>query len=131
MELGSRLGAAGAPHMSWDKRQVLGLLRLEIENIRRRGTGAYFRDSVVCLNAGKSIPTDPCTNCVLLNLVPPEARHQPLPCSYIPLDDAGQTLQILARNASREQCQKAILAWMERTADRLEKELAEERIQAS
>ena len=39
----------GSKAMPRDKREVIGLLRLEIENIRRRGFGALFRESILCL----------------------------------------------------------------------------------
>ena len=112
---------------SWDKREVIGLLRLEIENIRRRGFGACFRDSVLCLNAGRSLPEEKCEGCVLLELVPPESRRLPRPCFHIPLDSSGQTLTTLSRTASREKCEQSVLAWVERTLEWLEAEVAAER----
>ncbi|MFQ5664308.1 MAG: hypothetical protein ACE5HL_10800 [Terriglobia bacterium] len=112
--------------MPWDKRQVIGLLRLEIENIRRRGFGT-FRDTVLCLNAGKSTPAEPCGRCVLLEFVPPQSREQATPCFHIPLDAAGRTVESLTHQADRCAREQAILAWMEQTVGRLEKELAAER----
>lgn len=116
--------------MPWDKREVIGLLRLEIENIRRRGFGVLFRESVLCLNRGESFPTEPCRHCVLAEFVPPERRHGSVPCFDIPLDDAGRTWETLRRRAGREECEQAVLAWLERTLARLEKELAAERAKA-
>ena len=117
----------GCKAMPWDKREVIGLLRLEIENIRRRGYGALFRESILCLNRGKSFPLEPCSHCVLAEFLPPERRQGPIPCFDIPLDNAGRTLETLSHQASRQECEQAILAWMERTLVQLEKELAAER----
>lgn len=115
--------------MAWDKREVIGLLRLEIENIRRRGFGARFRDSVLCLNAGLA-DTESCEQCILMDFVPPEQRKQPQPCFHIPLDAEGRTLEVLSRQAGRREREQAVLAWLERTLERMQKELAAQRAAA-
>ncbi len=121
---GQREGSNAMPRDRWE---VIGSLRLEIEDIRRRGFGALFRESILCLNRGKSFPAEPCRHCVLAEFLPPERRQGPIPCFDIPLDNAGRTLEMLSRQASRQECEQAILAWMERTLAQLEKQLAAER----
>lgn len=112
--------------MAWDKREVLGLLRMEMENIRRRGFGLYFRDSVLCINAGK-VESDSCDQCLLHQFVPPDFKDAEVPCSHIPLNAAGDTLDSLRRKGTRKELEAAVLAWMEAAAARLEKEVEQER----
>lgn len=113
--------------MTWDKREIIGLLRLEIENIRRRGLGATFRDSVLCINAGKSHRADSCDQCLLLEFVPPEAREQGVPCHHIPLSEAGDTIASLIEGSRPREIESAVLAWMESALAQLQKELDQER----
>lgn len=116
--------------MTWDKREIIGLLRLEIENIHRRGFGAYFRDSVLCLNAGLTSPHEKCHQCILLDFAPAEYRQDQQPCLHIPLDDGGNTVKSLMAQGRRRECEQLILAWMERTLTRLESQLAADRAAA-
>lgn len=116
--------------MAWDKREVLGLLRMEIENVRRRGFGLYFRDSVLCINAGKSSELDDaCEQCLLQQFVPAQYKGDKLPCSHIPLNEAGDTLDSLRQKGTRKERDAAVLAWMEAAAARLEKEVAAARLE--
>ena len=112
--------------MVWDKREVLGLLRMEMDNIRRRGFGLYFRDSVLCINAGKQ-ESDACDQCLLHQFVPPDFLDSNLPCSHIPLNTAGDTLDSLRQKRTRKELEAAVLAWMEAAAARLEKEVEQDR----
>ncbi len=112
--------------MPWDKREVIGLLRLEIENIRKRGFGS-FRDTVLCINAGKSEPSDSCSGCLLLDFVPAEGHQELVPCNHIPLDSSRHTVDTLSRQATREEYEKAVLSWMEQTLAFLEEELSVKR----
>jgi len=113
--------------LAWDKREVIGLLRLEIDNIRQRGFGPYFRDTVLCINAGKTARADPCDQCLLLGFVPPEAHKEVIPCYHIPLNDAGDTITSLRAQPGGKELEEAVVAWMEAAVGRLEKELDEER----
>lgn len=115
--------------MAWDKREIIGLLRLEIENIRERGLGACFRDTVLCINAGKSPGSDRCDQCLLLQFVPRLAREENIPCFHIPLNEVGETLASLAARAEPQERQAAVLAWMEAAGAQLQKELDAERAQ--
>lgn len=107
------------------KRLAIGLLRLEIENVRKRGLGAV-RSSVLCLARGREASVEPCSDCPLLEFVAPELRNQTLPCLHIPLNDAGCTLASASRPSDPKVCEQLVLTWMERATERLERELAEE-----
>ena len=109
--------------MPWDKRAVIGLLRMEIENVRHRGFGT-FRDTVLCINAGRREPAHSCDGCLLLDFVPPEGRRKLVPCNHIPLDSSRRTVDTLSRQATRDECEKAVLNWMEQMLAFLEEDLA-------
>lgn len=113
--------------MAWDKREVIGLLRLEIENIRRRGFSPVFRDSVLCINAGTRRVSDDCEQCLLMQFVPSGVREAKLPCHHIPLNEAGDTVASLQEKGAYKELQAALLSWLEAASARLEKELQEER----
>jgi len=114
--------------VAWDKREIVGLLRLEMDNIRQRGFGPYFRDSVLCINAGKSLRADPCDQCLLLKFVPEGARKEAVPCYHIPLNATGETVTSLRGQPAAKQLEAAVLGWMEATVTRLEKELDDDRV---
>jgi hypothetical protein len=113
--------------MAWDKREVIGLLRMEIENIRKRGFAARFRDTVLCINAGKDPQSDVCSQCLLLQFVPPEYHADPTPCFHIPLNERGDTVTTLSPIANRKELDEAIVGWMERAVVQLQKEVEAER----
>ena len=113
--------------MAWDNREIIGLLRLEIENIRQRGFGPYFRDSVLCINAGKTMRADPCDQCLLMQFVPEEAQKEAVPCYHIRLNQTGDTVASLRGQPAAKQLEAAVLAWMEAAVARLEKDLDDER----
>jgi hypothetical protein len=110
-----------------DKQKVLGLIRLEIDNIRRRGFSAYFRDSILCINAHKLVKSDTCEDCALLMYVPEQRKQTEVPCFHIVLNAEGDTVGELARAGDRQGLEAEIIAWLERTADELEGEILAER----
>ncbi len=112
---------------TWDKQKVLGLIRLEIDNIRRRGFGAYFRDSVLCINSHKLVKSDTCEGCALLMYVPEEHKDNEVPCFHIRLDAGGDTVATLSKTGDRKELEERIVSWLERTADNLEREILAER----
>ncbi len=112
---------------TWDKQKVLGLIRLEIDNIRRRGFRAYFHDSLLCLNAHKRVKSDTCQGCALLMYVPEEHKGDEVPCFHITLDDGGETAATLSKSGDRQELEEKIVRWLERTADNLEREILAER----
>ncbi len=112
---------------AWDKQKVLGLMRLEIDNIRRRGFGAYFRESVLCLNTHKLVKSDTREGCALLVYVPEERKRDEVPCVHIRLDNEGNTVAELSKSSDREALEEKIIGWLERTADELEREILADR----
>ncbi len=77
-----------------------------------------FEDSPIC-------PKDrwsacPQGECVLLDFVPEQSRHEAIPCRYIPLDESGETLETLYSTATNEEIQKTLREWLHKTIEELE-----------
>ena len=117
------------------KQHMLEELKLEREFIRRGGYHAsvrnprreptHLRDSVTCLNVNKSEDLEPCDRCFWYDLVPEERRDREMPCRHIPLDAQGNTVDSLDARGRREEAEEKLLAWLDSTIARLEKELAQ------
>lgn len=118
--------------MRKDERDLLEVLRLERDFLEKGGYQSstrnswrphfIFEDSPTCKNYdGKESP-GPCTDCVLMQLVPPERRLEELPCRHIPLDTSGQTLDSLYRYCDQQQVEEAVVKWLRVTIGRLEEE---------
>jgi hypothetical protein len=122
--------------MQFDKREMIGRLKLEIEVIERggyypsvrepRSQPRIFRDSVTCLNMGLEHKVEPCSHCFLMKFVPLEHQNAEDPCRFIPLNDAGETVATLEDAGRSEEAQEALLNWLRATVTRLETEVARE-----
>lgn len=117
-----------------EKQHMLEELKLEREFVRRGGYHAsvrdprhpptHLRDSPTCLNVNKSEDLEPCDRCFWYDLVPEERRDREMPCRHIPLDAQGNTVNSLDERGRREEAEEKLLAWLDQTIARLEKELA-------
>jgi hypothetical protein len=67
---------------------------------------------------------EPCTECLLMQLVPESARKEQTPCIHIPLSSDGQTLESLYRTGTQQEIEEALGAWLRKTIGRLEGEKA-------
>ena len=54
-----------------------------------------FQDSLTCINYGYPYRAHPCNECHLLDFVSPEHHGAEVPCHYIPLNEAGETIEDL------------------------------------
>ena len=96
--------------MSTDERDVLDLLRAELDFIEKGGYGrdvrtpwklkSAFRDSLSCVNYALPEKAHPCGECHLIDFVPDEKRNELVPCHFIPLTEAGDTVETLEGNQS-------------------------------
>ena len=121
--------------MSFDKREMIEALKLEIEVIERGGyhpsvhephrVSHTFRDSVTCLNVGLEEKERPCSECFLIEFVPPALRESGgVVCHKIPLNDRGDTIESLECDGNPDKLQATVLNWLKRTVARLEAEVA-------
>ena len=120
--------------MQKDERDLLDVLKFELEFLEKggyqpsprqpRGFHLIFEDSPTCMNYDSKQAPAPCSECVLMALVPPESRNRPLPCRHIPLNSAGETLESLYRYAEQRDLEEVYRSWLIKTIAAIEKERA-------
>ena len=118
--------------MSDDKRDTLEVLKFELSFLEQGGYGrsvrtpwkatSAFQDSPSCLNFNDPARPHPCSECLLMDLVPPESRQEDIPCHFIPLNNLGETLDSLERHAPQLELEEALKNWLRLTIARLENE---------
>lgn len=121
--------------MSKDKRDLLSVLRSELEFLEKAGyrTTAraawrprfIFQDSPTCLNVDPTQPSKPCSDCILMQLTPEDRRDKKIPCRYIPLSENGETIDSFYRTGTQEELEVAVARWLKSTIARLEREKVE------
>src|SRR5580704_536729 len=115
-----------------DRQALLRALRAELAFVE---SGAYrnpshaawrpqfvFQDSPTCLNRNYLEPRKPCSECVLAKLFPLDSRVERVPCRYISLNEAGETIDSLYRTGTQEELEVALVEWLKTTIQRLERE---------
>jgi hypothetical protein len=108
--------------MAKDGREILEVLQSELDFIEKGGYGrsvrtpwlpkSIFQDSLTCLNYGYPYRAHPCSECHLLDFVAPENRSQMVPCHYIPLDKAGDTIEELESEGNESKTQRLVKEWL-------------------
>ena len=117
-----------------DDRDTLELLKQELSFIEEGGYGrsvrapwlpkSIFQDSLSCLNYGFPYRAHPCSECSLLDFVRSEDRSQPVPCHFIPLNEAGNTIEELEMDGNEALTQIAVKSWLKGKINQLEAERA-------
>lgn len=118
-----------------DKMSLLDVLRAELKFVEKGGyrhtaRAAWrphfiFQDSPTCLNFDATQPPKPCSDCVLMKLIPVEAQAHKVPCRYIPLNESGETVDSFYRTGTLEELEAAVVKWLKTTIERLERESKE------
>ncbi|HEV2520921.1 MAG TPA: hypothetical protein VGT24_00955 [Candidatus Acidoferrales bacterium] len=121
--------------MPQDDRSTLEVLKAELNYVKKGGYGRsprepwraqlIFEDSPTCMNYDTREHPDPCTDCLLMQFVPPDKRDLKIPCRHIPLTPEGSTLLQLYRGGTDQEIEEALTRWLERTIDQMELELKE------
>ncbi|MFZ0772437.1 MAG: hypothetical protein WCA49_19470 [Candidatus Sulfotelmatobacter sp.] len=116
-----------------DNRNLLDVLKYELEFLEQGGYGRVpraswrprfmFEDSPTCMNFS-SKNREPCSECLLMQFVPEEARQEQTPCIHIPLSLQGDTLENLYRTGTQQEIEAALGAWLRATIRQLEAEKA-------
>jgi hypothetical protein len=119
--------------MPKDDGNLLDVLKFELEFLRQGGYGRLpreswrarfiFEDSPTCMNFS-SKDREPCSDCLLMQFVPDNARTEQTPCIHIPLSSSGETLESLYRTGTQQEIEEALGAWLRATMRRLEAEEA-------
>lgn len=108
--------------MAGDERDVLKLLESELRFIElggynRSSRGGWypksiFRDSLTCINFGFPDGTHSCNGCHLLEFVCLEHRSEEVPCHFIDLSSAGETIAGLRAATSDARLKHVVKHWL-------------------
>ncbi|HZP33337.1 MAG TPA: hypothetical protein VFB23_08230 [Candidatus Acidoferrales bacterium] len=85
---------------------------------------SVFQDSPLCLNYASPERKHPCSECLLINFVPPDKRGESIPCHHIPLNECGDTLEKMQGYGRDFEVESATREWLKKTIAELEMELA-------
>jgi hypothetical protein len=120
--------------MSSDKRDILEVLKFELSFLEQGGYGrsvrtpwkptSIFQDSLSCINFNEPDRPHTCNECLLSDLVPGEAQSAGVPCHFIPLNQAGETVDSMERQCNQVELEEAVREWLRATIERIEQERA-------
>jgi hypothetical protein len=130
---------AGRFSMCDDKRDVLEVLKFELDFLEQGGYGrsvrtpwkptSVFQDSPSCLNFNDPARPHACSECMLTDFVPREARDETIPCHFIPLNQQGETVDSMERHAHQLELEETLKNWLRSTVAGLERERAQKNAQ--
>jgi hypothetical protein len=116
--------------MQKDERDLLDVLKFELDFLAKGGYGRspreawrpvyIFEDSPTCMNYDCKNDPAPCSDCVLMQLVPPELRAGKTPCRQIQLNASGETLDSLYRYGDDHEIEETLKNWLRTTIAQLE-----------
>ena len=116
--------------MQKDERDLLEVLKFELNFLEKGGYGRspreawrpqfIFEDSPTCMNYDSKENPEPCSHCVLMQLVPPAFRSATTPCRHIPMNQAGESLDSLYRYDDQSEIEESVEKWLRRTINELE-----------
>jgi len=118
--------------MQKDERDLLEVLKCELKFLE---DGGYthspknpmrplniFEDSPACMNYDTRGNRAPCSDCVLMHLVPLEMRSAKIPCRHIPVNSSGDTLDSLYRSSEQYEIEEKFGEWLRAAIEQLEAE---------
>ena len=115
-----------------DERDLLDVLKFELYFLRQRGYERtsktswrppfIFEGSPTCMNYAATDSRRPCSDCVLMQLVPLKHRTTKTPCRHIPLNECGDTLKSLYKYTDQNQIEETLKSWMDVTIQHLEEQ---------
>ncbi len=116
--------------MQKDERDLLDVLKFELNFVEKGGYGRssrepwrpvfIFEDSPTCMNYDCKDDPAPCSDCVLMQLVPSELRAGKTPCRQIQLNASGQTLDSLYRYGDDHEIEETLKNWLRTSIAQLE-----------
>jgi len=120
--------------MARDDRDILELLKEELDFIEKGGYGrsvrtpwlpkSTFQDSLSCINYGYPYRAHPCNECHLLDFVSPEHHGAEVPCHFIRLNEAGETIEGLEAEENQAKLERKIRDWLRARIKGIEEERA-------
>lgn len=116
--------------MPRDTRNLAGVLRSELTFFDAGGYSAWagarwrlplvFEESPTCPNFNDTTHSVACKDCSLMQLVPLRHHYRAVPCRYIPLTEAGETLDTLYRWGTMDDLNLIFRRWLVQTIAHLE-----------
>lgn len=120
--------------MAQDEHEILELLKFELKFLEDGGyersprtpwrPSFVFEDSPSCPNFGDPARPHPCSECLLMKFVPDKSQNQNVPCRFIPLNEAGQTVDYFYRYGTQLEMEEALASWLRKQTTRIEQQLA-------
>ena len=105
-----------------DDRDILELLKEELVFVEQGGYGrsvrtpwlpkAAFQDSLTCINYADPNRTHPCNDCHLIDFVDSEHLSEQVPCHFIALNQAGETVEDLDAEGNQAKLEATLKKWM-------------------
>jgi hypothetical protein len=105
-----------------DDRDILEVLQEELDFIEKGGYGrsvrtpwkpqSAFQDSLTCINYGYPYRAHPCNECHLLDFVDPEHHAEQVPCHFIRLNEAGDTIEDLELEDNEAKLEREVKEWL-------------------
>jgi hypothetical protein len=80
-----------------------------------------FEDSPTCLNFHDATQHHPCTECPLMEFVPPQFRGESAPCRFIPLTEAGETVDYFYGAGTQIELEEALACWLHKQIEQMPK----------
>lgn len=116
--------------MTKDDRDLLELLKDELDFINQGGYGrsvrtpwlpkSAFQDSLTCLNYGYPYRAHPCSECCLVDYVPPDHLKEEVPCHFIQLNETGETIEDLEQRNEQARIEVLLKKWLRTRIGELE-----------
>ena len=113
-----------------DDRDILELLKEELAFVEQGGYGrsvrtpwlpkSAFQDSLTCINYADPNHTHPCNECPLIDFVGNEHLADDVPCHFIPLNVAGQTIEDLEAEGNQAKLEATLKQWMRAKIQQIE-----------
>jgi hypothetical protein len=120
--------------MARDDRDILELLKEELAFLEQGGYGrsvrtpwlpkSAFQDSLTCINYADPNRTRPCNECHLIDFVAREHHSEAVPCHYIALNEAGQTIEDLEAEGNQAKLEATLKEWMKGKIKQIEEQRA-------
>lgn len=120
--------------MTKDDRDLLELLKDELAFIKQGGYGrsvptpwlpkSVFQDSLTCINYGYPYRAHPCNECHLVDYVAPDHVAEEVPCHFIQLNDAGETIEELEQKNEYARIEMLLKKWLQKRIGELEAQKA-------
>jgi hypothetical protein len=113
--------------MSKDDRDILELLKAELDFIEKGGYGRSVRTPWLATYGFQDSPSCLCypehaheEACALMQLVPKELQREAVPCHHIPLNEDGETLATLEARGDQQALEEALKRWLRVRIEQIE-----------